>query len=127
MRLLMSSAWLPRASSSLKRGSVSQLSSPIIFAQRANIGLPMAYAMIQPSFVRNRSDGADVCPRFSVGMRLTWIACCSTSAGLLKAIQVNRIKSEEHTSELQSLTNLVCRLLLEKKKIQTHNNNTRKN
>src|SRR5437016_6803760 len=29
-------------------------------------------------------------------------------------------RSEEHTSELQSLTNLVCRLLLEKKKKQ-HN------
>src|SRR5262249_58420099 len=29
-------------------------------------------------------------------------------------------RSEEHTSELQSLTNLVCRLLLEKKKKQTH-------
>src|SRR5438046_8365291 len=28
------------------------------------------------------------------------------------------IRSEEHTSELQSLTNLVCRLLLEKKKTQ---------
>src|SRR5258706_3521639 len=27
-----------------------------------------------------------------------------------------RERSEEHTSELQSLTNLVCRLLLEKKK-----------
>src|SRR5438093_9131558 len=27
-----------------------------------------------------------------------------------------RDRSEEHTSELQSLTNLVCRLLLEKKK-----------
>src|SRR5258706_10257437 len=27
-------------------------------------------------------------------------------------------RSEEHTSELQSLTNLVCRLLLEKKKKQ---------
>src|SRR5262249_56001097 len=26
-------------------------------------------------------------------------------------------RSEEHTSELQSLTNIVCRLLLEKKKI----------
>src|SRR5262249_59999406 len=26
-----------------------------------------------------------------------------------------RVRSEEHTSELQSLTNLVCRLLLEKK------------
>src|SRR5437016_8785109 len=28
-------------------------------------------------------------------------------------------RSEEHTSELQSLTNLVCRLLLEKKKQST--------
>mgnify|MGYP002526564641 CR=1 FL=1 len=28
-----------------------------------------------------------------------------------------RARSEEHTSELQSRTNLVCRLLLEKKKI----------
>src|SRR5438046_10092363 len=31
---------------------------------------------------------------------------------------VNVSRSEEHTSELQSLTNLVCRLLLEKKKKQ---------
>src|SRR5437016_7891768 len=30
-------------------------------------------------------------------------------------------RSEEHTSELQSLTNLVCRLLLEKKKKQKEN------
>src|SRR5438093_13522615 len=29
------------------------------------------------------------------------------------------VRSEEHTSELQSLTNLVCRLLLEKKKKKT--------
>src|SRR5262249_61250760 len=28
----------------------------------------------------------------------------------------SKLRSEEHTSELQSLTNLVCRLLLEKKK-----------
>src|SRR5438046_5745517 len=28
-------------------------------------------------------------------------------------------RSEEHTYELQSLTNLVCRLLLEKKKLRT--------
>src|SRR5437016_10019967 len=31
----------------------------------------------------------------------------------------SRRRSEEHTSELQSLTNLVCRLLLEKKKRKT--------
>src|SRR2546430_12449997 len=29
---------------------------------------------------------------------------------------LNRVRSEEHTSELQSQSNLVCRLLLEKKK-----------
>src|SRR5438093_10305653 len=37
----------------------------------------------------------------------------------LRRVAVLRIggpRSEEHTSELQSLTNLVCRLLLEKKK-----------
>src|SRR5438093_6988394 len=33
-------------------------------------------------------------------------------------------RSEEHTSELQSLTNLVCRLLLEKKKKKRHQLNS---
>src|SRR5256885_3464987 len=32
-------------------------------------------------------------------------------------------RSEEHTSELQSPCNLVCRLLLEKKKINTNHSN----
>src|SRR2546430_7341756 len=32
---------------------------------------------------------------------------------------VQRMRSEEHTSELQSQSNLVCRLLLEKKKKKT--------
>src|SRR5438093_2566851 len=43
------------------------------------------------------------------------IACC---AGDRAAAEDARAagRSEEHTSELQSLTNLVCRLLLEKKK-----------
>src|SRR5258706_9396912 len=35
-----------------------------------------------------------------------------------------RTRSEEHTSELQSLTNLVCRLLLEKKKNNESRSNT---
>src|SRR5258706_5720602 len=34
----------------------------------------------------------------------------------LRARHSSARRSEEHTSELQSLTNLVCRLLLEKKK-----------
>src|SRR5262249_49940834 len=36
--------------------------------------------------------------------------------GKNRDIQKGQQRSEEHTSELQSLTNLVCRLLLEKKK-----------
>src|SRR3989339_522354 len=32
----------------------------------------------------------------------------------LTGVQTCALRSEEHTSELQSLTNLVCRLLLEK-------------
>src|SRR5438093_8395656 len=44
--------------------------------------------------------------RMAIGVR----SSCATSATRL------RRRSEEHTSELQSLTNLVCRLLLEKKK-----------
>src|SRR5438093_7482838 len=35
---------------------------------------------------------------------------------LERRAEPDKVRSEEHTSELQSLTNLVCRLLLEKKK-----------
>src|SRR5258706_10564511 len=43
--------------------------------------------------------------------------CCVivSASGVTTVLQAN-CRSEEHTSELQSLTNLVCRLLLEKKK-----------
>src|SRR5215213_11263131 len=37
------------------------------------------------------------------------------------------VRSEEHTSELQSLTNLVCRLLLEKKKKKKKKKSSKKN
>src|SRR5262245_63868996 len=36
--------------------------------------------------------------------------------GVLSAALTSALRSEEHTSELQSLRHLVCRLLLEKKK-----------
>src|SRR5688572_31805667 len=60
------------------------------------------------------------------------ISSCRTSAGAARACaaatgrgsagsapsagSIRRRRSEEHTSELQSQSNLVCRLLLEKKK-----------
>src|SRR5574341_2620215 len=49
----------------------------------------------------------------------------ATSTGTVRCTGPGRpaMRSEEHTSELQSPTNLVCRLLLEKKK--THTKRTR--
>src|SRR5437016_10336328 len=44
----------------------------------------------------------------------------SPPAGALDLVVPGPTRSEEHTSELQSLTNLVCRLLLEKKKKKTN-------
>src|SRR2546430_12063196 len=41
---------------------------------------------------------------------------------LPSSVGLDRGRSEEHTSELQSQSNLVCRLLLEKKK-KTHKHN----
>src|SRR5262249_62017382 len=46
--------------------------------------------------------------------RLLRAATSCLPCSLSRTLTVKR--SEEHTSELQSLTNLVCRLLLEKKK-----------
>src|SRR5260370_5673335 len=50
----------------------------------------------------------------------TVLAASIMKEGLkLVAAGMNPMRSEEHTSELQSHLNLVCRLLLEKKKTQT--------
>src|SRR5438270_13210189 len=43
-------------------------------------------------------------------------AACDGAAAVVDLAGENEIRSEEHTSELQSQSNLVCRLLLEKKK-----------
>src|SRR2546430_11163456 len=49
---------------------------------------------------------------------LLWLVVTRTRFGkvLISVITDREVRSEEHTSELQSQSNLVCRLLLEKKK-----------
>src|SRR2546429_4663660 len=44
-------------------------------------------------------------------------ASLAAQAQVRQTISVQELRSEEHTSELQSRLHLVCRLLLEKKKI----------
>src|SRR2546430_12515865 len=67
----------------------------------------------QPSLSRQIRDleyevGAELLTRGARGVELT-------AAGRA-FLDHARLRSEEHTSELQSQSNLVCRLLLEKKK-----------
>src|SRR5438093_9331706 len=53
------------------------------------------------------------------GWKVATISCCRRSTAGQSSRTLSAAvpyRSEEHTSELQSLTNLVCRLLLEKKK-----------
>src|SRR2546430_16008993 len=45
---------------------------------------------------------------------------CLDEAFDLEILALLHVRSEEHTSELQSQSNLVCRLLLEKKKKTVH-------
>src|SRR5437016_7260466 len=60
------------------------------------------------------------CPAASAALILVTLKHSKTSPTLtslkLATPAPHSKRSEEHTSELQSLTNLVCRLLLEKKK-----------
>src|SRR2546427_6775271 len=62
---------------------------------------------------------------FAAGFdRLVGLGPQEIQVGLLKRLRgtpiVRHDRSEEHTSELQSQSNLVCRLLLEKKKKKSY-------
>src|SRR5256885_12672807 len=62
-------------------------------------------------------DAAGLKADFIQGMRVTDEAAVNVVERVLSNEINPQIRSEEHTSELQSPCNLVCRLLLEKKKI----------
>src|SRR2546427_1809322 len=54
-------------------------------------------------------------------------ACDAASSYGVAALLPTHTRSEEHTSELQSQSNLVCRLLLEKKKKKKNKKRDNKN
>src|SRR5690625_6865547 len=64
---------------------------------------PFGGALLQDRLSRLGSDGAEIDRYYR-----------------LVAYEQERVRSEEHTSELQSRGHLVCRLLLEKKKTTHH-------
>src|SRR6201990_3725279 len=50
----------------------------------------------------------------------SWLRTVPSTPSCSMALRSRAVRSEEHTSELQSHVNLVCRLLLEKNKTQIH-------
>src|SRR2546425_7061453 len=80
---------------------------------------------------RNRPVLERVGRRYRLGVVSNFtgnLAPCLDELGLTRLFTaVNNLvrRSEEHTSELQSLAYLVCRLLLEKKKARPHCSNKR--
>src|SRR5207244_12323942 len=72
---------------------------------------------------RRSSDLFRLKARFLSHCRIITNSIASARAGFSVTISVRSrapFRSEEHTSELQSPDHLVCRLLLEKKKYNTH-------
>src|SRR2546427_6125430 len=61
------------------------------------------------------------CNRDGLNIRAQRGIQCGRSSCREKRTDRTEFRSEEHTSELQSQSNLVCRLLLEKKKTTTFN------
>src|SRR5262249_60006845 len=68
-----------------------------------------------PEALSTRTSTRSVQPRSSLMSRAVASGSVMSLAIAMTRRPVSE-RSEEHTSELQSLTNLVCRLLLEKKK-----------
>src|SRR2546428_1716721 len=66
--------------------------------------------------VSRRDDGPCVSPHIQEGVRIR--------ISIFEIERGNPNRSEEHTSELQSRSDLVCRLLLEKKKKIRYNTHT---
>src|SRR2546426_8026739 len=93
-------AWPNGYSASRNAGSASATTAPIRHA--AAIREPVLYSTIL-RYSRSEIDASSL-----------WDNCISSPSAIFR--QASERRSEEHTSELQSPCNLVCRLLLEKKK-----------
>src|SRR5205814_10527698 len=64
---------------------------------------------------RRRISSCGVSSKRAAALSLTVIVSSFFAASTLARRRTRRSRSEEHTSELQSLRHLVCRLLLQKK------------
>src|SRR5260370_31507674 len=93
----------------------------------ASCGQPAMPAVVSPARFRSLISAVELVANVSFGGGGILLAICARPGSLIRPVgfpDASRsihgwfmpARSEEHTSELQSHLNLVCRLLLEKKK-----------
>src|SRR5207247_6081429 len=98
------------------------LLTPCILRRAPPISTPFPYTTLFRSPPRRRGasrcGGRRRCSRERAGLRQRFLgnrAACRRGRSSLRSARPLHRRSEEHTSELQSRVDLVCRLLLEKK------------
>src|SRR5256885_4038508 len=88
-----------------------------IYTLSLHDALPISSTQLPPAAFVDFMQNHDQIGNRALGERLISL----TQEKKLKALAAILLRSEEHTSELQSPCNLVCRLLLEKKKNEVIN------
>src|SRR5882724_506085 len=126
----------PLAQLDLREERASLLAADSAFAMRASQGLLPAFRDMLDEDVIFLDPGERTL--FGKAATLAMLASDGISAAATQGWRAVRVdvsadggagytyRSEEHTSELQSLRHLVCRLLLEKKKKQISSSNKKK-
>src|SRR5262249_60982903 len=85
----------------------------VLYTLSLHDALPICLSgLVSPATISCIMSSSDVASAFMRSLR----ALALVYAPTWRSVEKKKRRSEEHTSELQSLTNLVCRLLLEKKK-----------
>src|SRR5438046_8075598 len=82
----------------------------------AKASLESWYAVVRRANWKTPAEMKQVYGKADLVGRRTVFNIAGNKYRLVARVNYQAQRSEEHTSELQSLTNLVCRLLLEKKK-----------
>src|SRR2546421_8018778 len=105
---------MSRVVADMARTSLPAMSGAAMMAQR--LKWARYSSSVMPPFPTSSMSGS-----FHAPGRAT-LACCDERSSRESMDDHLSRRSEEHTSELQSRSDLVCRLLLEKKKTTTHGN-----
>src|SRR5690606_40133861 len=94
-----------------------QVTMPMVRSWRAEIAdLATEGSRVEVGDLIARIDGSDLDATIEAQKEALDVYQASSKRDMIK-LRID-VRSEEHTSELQSRENLVCRLLLEKKKIE---------